>query len=307
MGLDGAVLFPNFGLLWERPLSESTCPRSPPTWRAWNRWCATVARRRRRPAAPGRPPHPARPRLAGRAARRARRGRRALAMIAPALVDGKPLSHPDHDRLWSAFVEHGVTPVFHVADQPRVFDDGWYTDAPEHVRAACSTRSFLWTAAALAVTDLIVNGVFDAPSRPAHRRHRAQRRVGADVPDDARRWLGLHHPAQRRPARAARRRGRASTSAARSASPRSPTSSPTASPGRPATSSWLCSDYPHSEGTARRSPTTRPAASTRNRRPRCTTTTSGSSSVRRRAWSRRRRCGARADGWRRRSSTATVA
>ena len=30
-----------------------------------------------------------------------------LAMIAPAIVDGKPLSHPDLDRVWAAFVEHG--------------------------------------------------------------------------------------------------------------------------------------------------------------------------------------------------------
>jgi hypothetical protein len=34
-------------------------------------------------------------------------------MIAPALVDGVPLSHPSLDRAWSLFVEHGVTPVFH--------------------------------------------------------------------------------------------------------------------------------------------------------------------------------------------------
>jgi len=42
-----------------------------------------------------------------------------LAMIAPALVDGKQLSHPDLERAWRSFIEHDVTPVFHVADQPR--------------------------------------------------------------------------------------------------------------------------------------------------------------------------------------------
>ncbi len=31
MGLDGAVLFPNFGLLWERSLSGGPRPPSPPT------------------------------------------------------------------------------------------------------------------------------------------------------------------------------------------------------------------------------------------------------------------------------------
>ena len=81
-------------------------------------------------------------------------------MIAPALVDGRPLSHPDHDRIWSAFVEHGVTPVFHVADQPRVFDDAWFTD-PSDQFVSVLDSVFLWTPPAVAVADLIVNGVLD--------------------------------------------------------------------------------------------------------------------------------------------------
>lgn len=80
-------------------------------------------------------------------------------MIAPAPVDGRPLSHPDHDRIWAAFVDHGITPVFHVADQPRVFDDCWYTDDEAFVPVIES--AFLWVAPALALTDLILNGVFD--------------------------------------------------------------------------------------------------------------------------------------------------
>ena len=41
MGLEGAVLFPNFGLLWERRLS-SVLPALTANMSAWNRWCATV-------------------------------------------------------------------------------------------------------------------------------------------------------------------------------------------------------------------------------------------------------------------------
>ncbi len=41
MGLDEAVVFPNFGLLWERRLSESL-PALTANMAAWNRWCATV-------------------------------------------------------------------------------------------------------------------------------------------------------------------------------------------------------------------------------------------------------------------------
>jgi predicted TIM-barrel fold metal-dependent hydrolase len=83
-----------------------------------------------------------------------------LAMIAPALVDGRPLSHPDHDRIWRAFVNHGVTPVFHVADQRRVFDDVWYS-APTEDSLPPLESIFLWTAAALACTDLILNGTLE--------------------------------------------------------------------------------------------------------------------------------------------------
>src|SRR5207253_3814631 len=41
MGLDGAVVFPNYGLLWERPLSGDL-PALTANMAAWNRWCATV-------------------------------------------------------------------------------------------------------------------------------------------------------------------------------------------------------------------------------------------------------------------------
>jgi hypothetical protein len=156
MGLDAAVLFPNYGLLWERTLSADL-PALTANMAAWNRWCVTVV-------------HDGGGRLSpvahltlrdatwllGQLADLERAGVR-LAMIAPALVDGRPLSHPDHDRLWAAFVEHGITPVFHVADQPRVFADGWYTDPADRFVDVIESV-FLWTPPALAVADLIVNG-----------------------------------------------------------------------------------------------------------------------------------------------------
>ena len=40
-GVDEAVLFPNFGLLWERRLSSSL-PALAANMTAWNRWCAVV-------------------------------------------------------------------------------------------------------------------------------------------------------------------------------------------------------------------------------------------------------------------------
>ena len=127
---------------------------------AWNRWCATVV------ADSGGRLHPVAHLtlrdpdwLLGQLPELARAGVR-LGMIAPAAVDGRPLSHPDHDRLWAAFVDHGVTPVFHVADQPRVLDEAFYTD-PEDSFVPALESIFLWVPPAIAVTDLIVNGVLD--------------------------------------------------------------------------------------------------------------------------------------------------
>jgi len=157
MGFAAAVCFPNFGLMWERRLQASPSALLA-NMGAWNRWCATVV------ADGGGAVHPVAHLtlldlawLDRQLAALARAGVR-LAMIAPALVDGKPLSHPALDRAWAAFVAHGITPVFHVADQPRVFDDAWYTDDG---RASVNVLEsvFLWTPAALALTDLIVNGV----------------------------------------------------------------------------------------------------------------------------------------------------
>lgn len=156
MDLDAAVVFPNFGLLWERQLSGSL-PALRSNMAAWNRWCAHV-----RQDSGGRL-HPV-GHLTLRDAEWAENQIRALAdagvhlaMVAPAPVDGRPLSDPTLDRLWSACVDHSVTPVFHVADQPRIFDDAWYTEAEDSL-APVLESIFLYAAPAVAVTDLIVNG-----------------------------------------------------------------------------------------------------------------------------------------------------
>lgn len=156
LGLGAAVLFPNFGLFWERRLSQDL-PALTANMAAWNRWAATVALEGRGRLHPVghltlRDPDWMIDQLRHLAATGVR-----LAMIAPAPVDGRPLSHADHDRLWSAFVDYDITPCFHVADQPRVFDDCWYTDPDETVAPAVESV-MLSTPPALAVTDLIANG-----------------------------------------------------------------------------------------------------------------------------------------------------
>jgi hypothetical protein len=159
LGVDEAVLFPNYGLLWERRLHGSL-PAMLGNMAAWNRWCVTVVQEGRGRLHPVahlslRDPLWLRAQLATLAKAGVH-----LAMIAPALVDGRPLSHPDHDRLWAAFCEHGITPIFHVADQPRAFADGWYTD-DRTAFVPVLDAVFIYVAAALACTDLILNGTLE--------------------------------------------------------------------------------------------------------------------------------------------------
>jgi predicted TIM-barrel fold metal-dependent hydrolase len=157
-GLDEAICFPNYGLLWERRLSEDL-PALTANMAAWNRWCATVAQEG------GGRLHPVAHLTLRDAAwceaqlhELAAAGVR-MAMVAPAAVDGRPLSHPDHERLWAAFASLGVTPTFHVADQPRVLDDAFYTEPDSFVPVIES--AFLWVPPAVALADLILHGVFD--------------------------------------------------------------------------------------------------------------------------------------------------
>ena len=91
-------MFPNFGLLWERTLDEDLGALTA-NMTAWNRWCASVVDRRSGPGASrSRTSRCATTRGCARELADLERAGVHLAMIAPALVDGRPLSHPDHDR-----------------------------------------------------------------------------------------------------------------------------------------------------------------------------------------------------------------
>lgn len=178
-GLDGSVIFPNFGLLWERPLSGDLATLTA-NMRAWNRWAVTVAEAGRQsvaspsagtPGTPGTPGGSQRlfpvahltlrdPDWLQEQLRMLAAGGVRLAMIAPATVNGTPLSHPDLDPTWASFVEHGVTPVFHVANQARPFEDAWYEDDDPLEVGPVLDSVFIWTAPALAIADMALNGVF---------------------------------------------------------------------------------------------------------------------------------------------------
>jgi hypothetical protein len=156
LGVDETVLFPNYGLAWERTL-EADLPATLANMAAWNRWAVAVTHDG------GGVLHP----VAHLSLRDLRwldaqldaleAGGVRLAMISPGLVDGKPLSHPELDRVWNSFVEHGITPVFHVANVKRPFDDAWFASDPEPTNPALASV-FLWAGPALALADLVVNG-----------------------------------------------------------------------------------------------------------------------------------------------------
>lgn len=159
MGLQEAVLFPNFGLLWEAALSSSLTALTA-NMGAWNRWCAVVAAEgggRLHPVAHVTLRDPAW--LERQLATLSDAGVR-LAMVAPAPIDGRPLSHRDHDRLWAAFVDAAVTPVFHVANQPRALDAGWYAEPDDNFVSPLDSI-LLSTPPAIAISDLIINGTLD--------------------------------------------------------------------------------------------------------------------------------------------------
>ncbi len=158
-GLDAAVLFPNYGLLWEQRLATDRAAQRANA-RAYNRFAADVC---------GESPD----RLFGVAhvtlhdpawaveeIGRVRRQGLRLAMIAPAPVDGKPLSHQDFDPVWAAFCEHGVAPVFHVSAFESPLDPAWRAGEQEDGEQLFDSI-FLYLAPAVALANLILNGVLE--------------------------------------------------------------------------------------------------------------------------------------------------
>jgi len=78
------------------------------------------------------------------------------------LVDGRRLSHPDHDRAWASFVEHGVVPVFHIIDNeqhPSNFPEEWFEGDDPFTAAA--EYPFCYFGIQLALADLVMRGVFE--------------------------------------------------------------------------------------------------------------------------------------------------
>ena len=158
-GLDGAVLFPNYGLLWENRLaSDRDAQRA--NARAYNRFAEGVCA-----DGGGRLFAVAHvllhdPDWAVAEIRRIAAAGTRLAMVAPAPVDGKPLSHPDFDRVWAAFSDAGVAPVFHVSEFESPLHPAWREGEPEDGERLFDSI-FLYLAPAVALANLILFGVLE--------------------------------------------------------------------------------------------------------------------------------------------------
>jgi len=158
-GLDATVLFPNFGLVWEQMLASDPVAKRA-NMRAYNRWMVSQTA-----DGAGRLFGVAQlsledPKwLEAELARLADEGVR-LAMVAPAPVEGKPLSHPDLDGAWASFCEHDISPVFHVASFDSPLDPAWHWGDPEPGDRLLDSV-FLWVAPAVALANMIYHGTLE--------------------------------------------------------------------------------------------------------------------------------------------------
>jgi predicted TIM-barrel fold metal-dependent hydrolase len=158
-GFDASIMFPNYGIGWERPLQDDL-RATLANMTAWNRWIVEIAAEGNGRLYPVAHLSLRDPSWLDAQMKALADGGIRLGLIPPTLVDGRPLSHPELDRVWAGFVDHGITPVFHVANQPRPFDEAWYGEELEGGISPLSVV-FIWTGAALALTDLILNGVLE--------------------------------------------------------------------------------------------------------------------------------------------------
>jgi predicted TIM-barrel fold metal-dependent hydrolase len=157
--LDAAVLFPNYGLLWEQRLATDRGAQRANA-RAYNRFTAERCNE-----GGGRLFGVAHillhdPAWAIEEIRRIRADGVRLAMVAPAPVDGKPLAHAEFDPVWAAFSDEGVAPVFHVSEFESPINPAWRQGEQEDGEQLFDSI-FLYMAPAIALANLILNGVLE--------------------------------------------------------------------------------------------------------------------------------------------------
>jgi predicted TIM-barrel fold metal-dependent hydrolase len=159
-GMAGSVCFPQWGINWELWLGEDL-EALRANMGAWNRWAAEVRQEGR-----GRLHPVGHVTLRGdldwldRQLSDLAAAGIGMALMSTALVDGKRLSHPDLDRAWELFVQHGVTPTLHVGGTSLtgMIDRGWI-DNDDIDYMPMLSFPLHGVDAQLAISDLVLNGV----------------------------------------------------------------------------------------------------------------------------------------------------
>jgi predicted TIM-barrel fold metal-dependent hydrolase len=163
-GIDRAICFFNFGMGWPRMVPKSRVDIFRTNMEAWNRWIVDVHKESKGRLLP-----------VGTVSLRGgdltwldqqleylgSNGIKA-ALFTYGLIDGRRPSHPDHDRAWASFVEHGITPVLHVQDSDE-HASGLQAEWLEHDDHAFPALDIVFATVGIQVTiaDMILNGVFD--------------------------------------------------------------------------------------------------------------------------------------------------
>lgn len=161
-GIDVSVLFPQTGFIWEYIL-EDDLESTRANMAAWNRWAVEVTQ-----DGGGRLQPVGHVSLQGDTAWLAEqlatlaRGGVRLAMFSPMLMNGKRMSHPDHDDIWRLFVDHDVTPAWHVNFRMASIFDNYaaWTDNDTDSFLKVVTGIFQPVSVQMGLADLAANGVF---------------------------------------------------------------------------------------------------------------------------------------------------
>jgi hypothetical protein len=159
-GSDGAILFPQWGLGWESLFFADNILALQANAAAWNRYAADVRAEGHGHLYPvGHLTLQGDRRWLFEQLRNLATADIHMAVVTPALINGSRPSRPEHDPIWEAFVENGVTLTHHISSgHPYMFDRAWVDNDTPTVPAVgigmfpSHTHLFLG--------DLTINGVF---------------------------------------------------------------------------------------------------------------------------------------------------
>lgn len=161
-GIDVSVLFPQSGFIWEYHL-ENDLAATKANMGAWNRWAVEVTQDGGGSLQPvGHVTLQGDTKWLAEQLAMLDRGGVRLAMFCPMLINGKRMSHPDHDEIWRLFVEHNITPAWHVNFRmAAIFDDyAAWSDNDNDSFLKVVTGIFQPVSVQMGLADLAANGVF---------------------------------------------------------------------------------------------------------------------------------------------------